>query len=76
MKIKCKSVTHAMKGKTLLEEYGIPSAVEKTSSSFSSTGCVYSLIIPDTNLEYSLSILKRGKISLHKTEANLYEGVD
>ena len=75
MKIKCKSVTHAMKGKSVLKSHGITAAVEKTSSSFSSTGCVYSLIIPDTNIAYSLSILKHAKIVLHKTEANLYEGV-
>ena len=36
MKIKCKSVTHAMKGKSVLKSHGITAAVEKTSSIFSS----------------------------------------
>lgn len=68
MKIKCKSMTHAMKANRLLYDNGIYSRVEKVSDDPEIHGCVYAVAIPDRFVETALEIMNSGGVQLHKKE--------
>ena len=62
MKIELKSITHAMKAKSILEDNNIKCSVEKISKSFSEDGCVYSIVFDDKYKSESLSLLENNFI--------------
>lgn len=68
MIIKCKNMTHAMKAKRLLSDWGIDSSVEKINNDPNINGCVYSILFDDKHYEKAIRIMNRGGVVLHKTE--------
>lgn len=55
MELPVKSATYAMKGKQLLQQYGIRSFVGKRSGE---SGCYYYLNIPEKDLQYARQLLR------------------
>lgn len=66
MKIRCKSITYAMKAKDILEKNGISSYVVKDFKP-SDSGCVYAISFSDRYKDQALMLLK-DKVLLHATE--------
>ncbi len=66
MKIRCKSITYAMKAKDILEKNGISSYVVKDFKP-SDSGCVYAVSFSDRYKQQGVTLL-RDKIVLHATE--------
>lgn len=72
MKINCKNMTHAMKAKRLLSDWGIASEVKKINNDPNVSGCVYSVVFDDKQYDMAIRILKNGNVVLHKTEMFRY----
>ncbi len=72
MIIKCKNMTHAMKAKRLLSDWGIESDVKKINDDPNVSGCVYSIAFESKNYDTVIRVLKAGNVVLHKTEAHRF----
>lgn len=59
MELPVKSATYAMKGKQLLQQYGIRSYVGKRSDE---TGCYYYLNVTERDLDHARHILEQDDI--------------
>ncbi len=57
------SVTYAMKGKQILNNYGIRSEIERTPKRDTKNGCGYSLYVPK-NTDEAEKILKENNIKV------------
>lgn len=57
------SVTNAMKGRELLKDYGIKSAIERTPKNSLRQGCGYSLYVPQ-NTDEAERILRENGIKV------------
>ena len=71
MTVRCKSVTHAMKGKDILSKNNIPAVVQKEIKSMGA-GCIYTVQFADQYKIPALQLLQTGGVILHKTEKDLY----
>jgi hypothetical protein len=65
-------MTHAMKAKKLLSDWGILSEVKKINNSPDVSGCVYSIVFDDNNYDNAIRIMKSGNVIVHKTEMYRY----
>lgn len=72
MVIKCKNMTHAMKAKRLLSDWGISSDVQKLNNDPQVSGCVYSIVFDDREYERAAIIMQKGGVVLHRSENKLY----
>ncbi len=72
MIIKCKNMTHAMKAKKLLSDWGITSEVKKINNDPDISGCVYSIVFEDSLYNSVINIIKNGNVILHKSEMYRY----
>ncbi len=57
------SITYAIKGKSILESYGIFASIERTPRNGGLNGCGYSLYVPKRTLEAE-AILKEHNIKI------------
>ena len=67
MTIKCKNMTHAMKGTKILKQAGIEASVQKITTSKTS-GCIYVIEFSGRYQSGALTLLKQNHIQFHKSE--------
>ena len=65
-------MTHAMKAKRLLSDWGIGSDVKKINDDPDVSGCVYSIVFRSDDYDDVIRVLKGGNVVLHKTEMYRY----
>lgn len=71
--ISVSSITYAMKGKSILRNYGIYTDIIKTSKITAQKGCGYSLVVTK-NADKALQILQDNNINiLGVTEGEVYK---
>ncbi len=73
MTVRCKSVTHAIKGKEILAINNIPASVQKELPSLAS-GCVYTLQFDDRYETMARDLLLQNGVALHKSEKKWLKG--
>ncbi len=54
------SINYAIKGKQILSSYGIKSEIERTPKRSASTGCGYSLYVPERTDEAEEILISKG----------------